>query len=143
MNPSEISPRTALIVDDEDQLLRLMVRLLEGAGYRVWGAPDGVEALKLFREHAAEIDLALIDVMHPPGAGASDLLPELLAERPDLAVILTSGDALPEDLEEKLTSIDGNFLRKPFLPKALLRLVEGVGKAAKASPGRPAAPGID
>jgi CheY-like chemotaxis protein len=140
MNPSEIRSRTALIVDDEDQLLRLMVRLLEGAGIRVWAARDGVEARQLFREHASEIDLALIDVLHPPGAGAADLLPELLAQRPDLDVILTSGDALPEALEEKLASAGGRFLRKPFAPRTLLRLLQGddgTAQAVAAPPGPP------
>ncbi len=153
MNPPEISPRTALIVDDEEQLLRLMARLLEGVGVRVWAAKDGVEARELFREHAAEIDLALIDVIHPPDAGAADLLPELLAEQPDLEVILTSGDALPEALEEALASIGGRFLRKPFAPKALLRLIqrddktastaktEQVGKPPPRSP-HPPTPGV-
>lgn len=140
MNPSEISSKTALIVDDEDQLLRLMVRVLEGARYRVWAAKDGIEAMNLFREHAADIDLALIDVMHPPGAGAADLLPKMLAERPDLDVILISGDALPEALEGELTSIGGSFLRKPFAPKALLRLLEGVGGSAEAPPDPPPGP---
>ena len=95
--------RTALIVDDEDQLLRLMVRVLERAGYGTWSARDGVEALRLFHEHASEIDLVLLDVIHPPGAGAIDLLPALLAQRPDLDVILTSGDVLPES-DRKHTS---------------------------------------
>lgn len=123
MNP----PKTVLIVDDEDPLLRLMVRVLERAGHLTWSAHDGVEALRVFHEHVSEIDLILLDVIHPPGAGAIDLLPALLAERADLDVILTSGDSLPAPLEELLVSIDGRFLRKPFAPKALLRMLEDSG----------------
>ena len=118
------APRSALIVDDEPQLLRLMARLLERAGYQTWLAGDGVEAGEIFDEHVEDIDLALIDVMHPPGAGAADLLPELLAKKPDLEVILTSGAALPDALAETLTAIGGRFLRKPFVPNALMRLLE-------------------
>jgi DNA-binding NtrC family response regulator len=128
MNPADTvqksAPRTVLVVDDEESLLRLMVRLLERADYQVWAAKDGTEARELFHQHAAEIDLALIDVFHPPGAGAEDLLPELLEHKPDLDVILTSGDVLPAPLEEILTRIGGRFLRKPFVPKALLRLLD-------------------
>jgi CheY-like chemotaxis protein len=116
--------RTALIVDDEEQLLRLIARVVAQGGYQTWTARDGVEALRLFREHTAEIDLLLLDVFHPPGAGAADLLPELLAEKPDLDVILTSGDALSEELDRALTAIGGRFLRKPFAPKALLRMLD-------------------
>ncbi len=121
--------RSALIVDDEDQLLQLMVRLVERAGYRTWAVRDGVEAMRVFREHVDEIDLALIDVLHPPGAGAVDLLPKLLAKKPDLEVILTSGDALPEPLERALGEIGGSFLRKPFVPKTLAHLL-GAGSTS-------------
>ena len=127
--------RTALIVDDEDQLLRLMARLVERGGYQTWTARDGVEALRIFREHQGEIDLLLLDVFHPPGAGAVDLLPELLAEKPDLDVILTSGDALSEELDRELVAIGGRFLRKPFSPRALLDLLDAATTAHSASGG--------
>jgi DNA-binding NtrC family response regulator len=116
--------RTALIVDDEDQLLRLLVRVLERAGYATWAAGEGAEALRVFHENASEIDLVLLDVIHPAGGGAADLLPAMLAQRPDLQVILMSGDVLPEPLALKLASIGGQFLRKPFVPRTLLRMLE-------------------
>jgi DNA-binding NtrC family response regulator len=154
MNPADTTvqksapkgaPRTALIVDDEEPLLRLMVRLLERVDYQVWAAKDGTEARALFRKHAAEISLALIDVVHPPGAGAEDLLPELLEQKPDLDVILTSGDVLSPSLEGILSRIGGRFLRKPFAPKALLRLLdEKAGNEVSESPasGQAAGPGV-
>jgi len=51
-------------------------------------------------------------------------VPEFLAERPEIDVILTSGDALPEALEDLLLRIGGRFLRKPFAPKSLLNMIE-------------------
>ena len=65
----------------------------------------------------------LLDVIMP-GPGAEEILPQLLSERSDLKVILMSGDVLPESLESELADIGGDFLRKPFVPKSLLRLVE-------------------
>ena len=115
--------KTALIIDDEAQLLRLLVRVLERAGYQTWGAEDADAGLRLFREHLQEIDLVLLDVIMP-GPGAEEILPQLLSERSDLKVILMSGDVLPESLESELADIGGDFLRKPFVPKSLLRLVE-------------------
>jgi DNA-binding NtrC family response regulator len=133
---------TALIVDDEEQLLRLMERVIQRAGFRTLTASDGDEALRIFRASAAEIDLVLLDVILSPGDGAAELLPKLLGERPELRVILTSGDALPEELEAKLAAIGGQFLRKPFAVKALVRVVQGdpIGTAAahraRSTPGR-------
>ena len=117
------APRTALIVDDEDQLLRLMTRVLEREGTRVLGAATADDARHLFRENADEIEIVLLDVMMPGGDGAEVLLPEFLAVRPEIGVILTSGDALPETLEVLLGRIGGRFLRKPFVPKSLVRML--------------------
>ncbi len=117
-------PRTALLVDDEEQLLRLMTRILERAGVRVLCAANADEARRLFRENTDEIEIALLDVLMPGGGGAAVLLPEFLTERPELDIVLTSGDALPETLEIELGRIGGRFLRKPFVSKSLLRILE-------------------
>ena len=134
--------RTALIVDDEAQLLRLLTRVLERAEYTVWPAETASEAIRLFSEREDDFDLAVIDVMMP-GGGAATILPKLWDRRPDLRVILTSGDALPTEFETLLATGIGQFLRKPFVPKTLLRMLsEGdpeaertVGEATRILPG--------
>lgn len=87
--------RSVLVVDDDEQLLRLMV--------------------------------CLLDVSLAPGGGAAEWLPLLHARAPGLEVLLMSGDALPEPLESELSRRGGRFLRKPFAPKALLRLIAEPG----------------
>jgi two-component system, NtrC family, response regulator len=116
--------RTVLLVDDEESLRRLLSRVVERGGSQVIAAANAREARRLFREHMSEIDVVLLDVIMPGGEGAAVLLPEFIAERPTLKVILTSGDALPVELEQELKRIGGQFLRKPFVPKALLRLLD-------------------
>ncbi|MEM9175700.1 MAG: response regulator [Myxococcota bacterium] len=116
--------RTALIVDDEDQLLRLMTRVLEKAGARVLAARDATEARALFAAHASEIDLLILDVTLPGGDGAEALLPEFVAQRPSARFIVASGDDPPTALLADLQRIGGHFLRKPFVPKELIRLVQ-------------------
>ena len=91
-------PRTALVVDDEDQLLRLMARVIERRGDRVLVASTADEARALFRKHAAVIQIAVLDVTMPGGDGAEALLPELLDLCPMLEVIVMSGDAMPPGL---------------------------------------------
>ena len=126
--------RTALIVDDEDQLLRLMTRVLEREQVRVLTAKDGTEARALFSAHENEIDLLVLDVSLPDGDGAERLLPEFLARRPAARFIVASGDEPPVGLAAELTRIGGHFLRKPFVPKELIRLVR---ESAPAPSGRP------
>ena len=129
---------TALIVDDEDQLLRLMTRLLEKAGIRVLAAQDADEGRALFAAHASEIDLLVLDVTLPGGDGAEQLMPEFLAHEPMVHVIVASGDEPPDELAAELRRIGGHFLRKPFVPKQLLRLIDDL--KAKTAPRSPVAP---
>ncbi len=128
--------RTALIVDDEASLLRLLATVFERAGYRALVAANAAEARRVFAENRAAVDLVLLDVVMPGGEGAERLLPEILAERPDVRVIVASGDEPPASLTAELDRIGGSFLRKPFLPRALLRLLDaerGAGRAPAAS----------
>ncbi len=114
-----------LVADDEPALLRLMRRVLEGAGHCVHCAPDADLALELFLAHRDELSVAILDVIIPP-AGIADSLEAMLAQRSNLAVVLSSGDVLDARVSELLTRCDGEFLHKPYLPKALLEMVERV-----------------
>lgn len=131
--------RTALVIDDEEQLMRLIVRILEKGGFEVLSALTAEAGLALFRARAQSIDVTLLDVQLPD-MGAAELLPRLLDERPDLRLILTSGADLPLDLERQMNAVGGGFLRKPFVPKTLLRMLEDASKPGDTSsppPGRP------
>lgn len=127
--------RTVLVADDEDQLLRLIVRLVEKDGGRALAAATANEARDLFAEYRETIDAVLLDVSMQEGDGAQKLLPEFRAARPDLNVIVTSGDALPTALADDLEEAGGHFLRKPFAPRALSRLLDEVMAGEQASSG--------
>jgi DNA-binding NtrC family response regulator len=111
-----------LVVDDELQLLQLLIRVLERAGYRVFSAADGAEAISVFRDRHREIGLTVLDVKIPPNP-VDEVLASMLALRDDLQVILTSGDELPDLLRDSLSACGGVFLRKPFSPKTMVRAV--------------------
>lgn len=121
------SSKTALVVDDEAQLLRLVVRVLERAGWQARTAETAADALEVFRDHVDEIDLVLLDVNLSGRGGAEELFPQLLEMKPSLEVLVMSGDALPDSMAEPLALVGGQFLRKPFVPKTLMRFLEGAG----------------
>ena len=125
---------TILIVDDEPPLLRLLIRVLEREGLRVLSAQDGEAAVELFAEHADEIDVLVLDVIIPP-KGAAQVLDAVLERKPDLALVLTSGDRLEPDLRQRLQERGGVFLHKPFLPRLLLRTVREMASADGAPAG--------
>jgi DNA-binding response OmpR family regulator len=116
------SPRV-LIAEDEPQLLRVLVRVLEKQGYAVVSAADGKAAIDALRKIPAAIDAIVLDAgIGPEGAGA--VLDVLSAEQPQVGVILTSGARLADSLRSRLLASNGLFLLKPFPPSVLVKAVE-------------------
>ncbi len=112
-----------LIVEDEVALLRLMTRVVEKAGHQTYSAIDGREALEVFAANHAEIEAAILDINIPPH-GVAEVLDRILVIRPDLAVVVTSGDIPSREVNELLARCGGEFLGKPFVPKALTDALE-------------------
>lgn len=73
---------TILLVEDEDALLAVAIRMLEKGGYHVLEARNGSEALGIATQHSGRIDLVLTDVIMPEMSGGA-LAERLRAVRPD------------------------------------------------------------
>lgn len=104
---------TILVVEDE-QLVRAMTRrTLERAGYRVYEAANGAEALTIARELGTQVDLLLTDIVMPV-MGGRELASALQLERPDLCILFMSG--YTHEREAHLSAGGGisHFLHKPF-----------------------------
>lgn len=122
------SPRgaeTVLVVEDEESVRRLLSQILRMRGYQVLEAADGEQALALFREGGAGIQLVLTDVIMPK-MGGSELAARLLALRPDLPLVFMSGypDAQFSGIDPR--SAGRRFLRKPLMPDALASAIREV-----------------
>ena len=114
-----------LVVDDEPSVLSVLERLLQRCGYRTVHAENGIDALRVFSEHADEIALVITDIMMPRMDGV-DLICELLRRRPGLPCIAASGLMTLQDqvrIGELKTHGVKSFLSKPFSAEALLRMV--------------------
>jgi two-component system cell cycle sensor histidine kinase/response regulator CckA len=121
---SVATPGTVLVVEDQDRVRDVVVRVLREAGYRVLEASDGESTLTQVHELQA-IDVLVTDIVMPKLDGRS--LAARLRERwPDLRVLFTSGYA--EDTDRAWLASDENaaFLPKPFTPRELLEAVEKV-----------------
>ena len=102
-----------LLADDEQAIRDLMAMELRSSGYRVVTAANGAEAVSLFRQHADDVRLFITDSSMPVMDGLQ-AVKELRAERKELPVIFTSGQA--EDFSET----DVMVLNKPFAVDELL-----------------------
>jgi two-component system cell cycle sensor histidine kinase/response regulator CckA len=120
--PETPAQQTLLVVDDQSQLLRLLVRVFEKHGSRVLSAESVPEADEVLAAHAQEIDALVLDVIIPP-AGVDPLLSRMGSLRDDVGVVLTSGEELGSALRQRLESLGGVFLRKPFAPAAVVDAV--------------------
>lgn len=108
-----------LLIEDEEALRSLIRYLLEDEGYGVLTAPDGSEALRLYRTYHSEIDLLLMD-LGVPGPSGIDLLLRLKSLNPQAKIIVSSGN-LDTGLRGELKSAGAcGFIAKPFLAEAAL-----------------------
>jgi CheY-like chemotaxis protein len=104
---------TILLVEDENALRKLQVRILTDAGYRVLEAPDGAQALRIAAEEVGEIDLVVTDI-EMPTLGGRGMVDELHELSPGLRVLFMSGYTDHEILRRGINTAETDFLRKPF-----------------------------
>lgn len=109
---------TLVLVEDEAGIRTMTRKYLETLGYKVLEADSGEEALRLFREHAATIELIVTDIIMP-GIRGDDLVREIKKRHPNTAAIFISGYMDVGQLVD-----DTLMLEKPFLFPELGRAVE-------------------
>jgi CheY-like chemotaxis protein len=115
-----IGGETILVVEDEAMLRNLTGAILRRQGYEVLEAANGPEALAVWGERKARIDLVFTDVVMPGGITGRDLGKTLQTERPGLKIIYTSGYS-PETYDDGGFFVEGsNFLSKPYRSQDLL-----------------------
>jgi len=88
-------------VDDQEPLVALMVHVLSKLGYDVIGCTSSEKALGAFAAQPHNFDAVVSDVRMPAMSGF-DLAQRILAIRPGIPILLTSGHILPEDEQTAL-----------------------------------------
>jgi PAS domain S-box-containing protein len=87
-----------MYVDDEEPLVVLATRWLGRLGYQVTGFSDSARALEAFKARPREFD-AVISDFSMPGLSGLELVRQIMAIRPDIIVVMSSGYLEPEDRE--------------------------------------------
>ena len=101
-----------VVVDDDHANVELLRRMLDRTGYRrVATTNDPGEAIELCVSEPTA--LLLLD-LHMPRAGGFEVMEAVLAQSPELRVIVFTGDASPAAAERALGSGAGSVLIKPF-----------------------------
>lgn len=118
--PEDSKPRRVLIIDDEPQLCRSLLRLLESHEVStVTSGQEGLEAVE-----TASFDVILCDVMMPEMTGRQfyEALSERHSEMAQRVVFMTGG-AFTAEANEFLKNLPNKVLDKPFDRAALMRVV--------------------
>ncbi|NLI77197.1 MAG: PAS domain S-box protein [Candidatus Riflebacteria bacterium] len=106
-----------LVMDDEDFLRDLMVRMIGGMGYQVVTAADGAEALRLFAEARAQGEpfrAAFFDLTVPGGMGGREAVAQLREGEGALPVFAVSGYSEDPAMAAPRSFRFTDSIRKPF-----------------------------
>jgi two-component system, NtrC family, response regulator GlrR len=120
MTNNELKKNTILVVDDDQDILRLICMRLISAGYQTITASDGAEALLTI--HMQRPDLVISDLRMPTLDGIN-LMESAHETNPTLPfIILTAHGSIPEAVQATQKGAF-SFLAKPFDSQVLLQLV--------------------
>ena len=112
-----------LVIDDDQQMRRLLIRILRRAGHTVHEAADGRAGIAAFKQHRPT--LVISDIVMPDMEGIETIL-ALHQEQPGLPIIAISGGSDPLYLRAAKGLGAVAALEKPFTADKLLALVDGL-----------------
>jgi CheY-like chemotaxis protein len=116
---------TVLVVEDEQAVRDLTVRMLEKLGYRLLTASSGGEAIEISRSHQGPIHLLLTDVVMP-GMSGRQLAGVLAKTRPAMRVLYLSGYTEDTVVHHGVLDSNVHFLPKPFSREVLGKKIREV-----------------
>ena len=117
--------QTALVIDDDAQIRRLMLRILAHAGYRAIEAPNGRLGVALFRTERPAV--VVTDILMPEQEGI-ETIRTMRQEAPTTRIVAVSGGGQDRNMLFLGMAMElgaDAVLAKPFHPDELLAAVKG------------------
>jgi PAS domain S-box-containing protein len=116
---------TVLVVEDEDVVRNLCVRVLDELGYKVLQAGNGGEAIALALGYGERIALLLTDVVMP-GMSGREVANRLTQIHPETRFLFTSGYTDNAIVQHGILDEGVSFIGKPYSPSAIAKKVREV-----------------
>ncbi|MBR0746067.1 PAS domain S-box protein [Bradyrhizobium japonicum] len=113
---------TILCVEDDRDVRRYVTVQLEGLGYKVISAANATEALALVAE-GTPFDLLFTDIVMAGGVNGRELAEQMVAARPSLRVLFTSGYAYDSLHAQGRATMGAPLLAKPYRKAELARML--------------------
>ncbi len=119
---------TILVVEDDEQVRNVAVRILSGQGYKMLEASQGDDAFLICAEHSGPIHLLVTDVVMPKMSGC-ELVKRISSIRPEIKVLYMSGYTDSVITYNGILEEGVKFIQKPFTIDALAaKVCEVLGK---------------
>ncbi len=119
-----------LIVDDEEQIRTLIRKYAEFEGNTVSEAGDGMEAVRLCRDHPGEYDILIMDVMMPELDGFSAVREIRKFDEKTPVLMLSARGEEYDKIHGFELGID-DYVVKPFSPKELMMRIGAILKRSR------------
>ena len=113
-----------LYADDDPICLEVGVKILETLGYKVFDARDGREAIEVFLNNQSEVNLVILDMRMPYNGGTAFF--QLKKISTNVKVLIASGYAKDEQIEEMMEQGCCGFIQKPFSIDALSQKIVNI-----------------
>ena len=130
------SSKRILLIEDDREISSTIQSVLQGAGYDVIAAPNGIEGQRLIESHKPA--LVITDMMMPRMGGFPVLEFLRTLEKPPRVIMITANEGGRHKAYAEMLGVD-EYLRKPFAMDLLLETVErilGGGDEKKAGASR-------
>ncbi|MCC5846494.1 MAG: response regulator [Verrucomicrobia bacterium] len=118
--PLPTGTETVLMVEDEDGVRRMGVRMIESLGYKILLAKDGEEGVRVAEEYEGTIDLIVTDVVMPNLSGP-EMIDRLRLSKGHIPHLYVSGFTMDKLKEHGADDSEQNLLRKPYNRETLAR----------------------
>ncbi|MEN8210651.1 MAG: ATP-binding protein [Thermodesulfobacteriota bacterium] len=104
---------TILLVDDEEEIVNVGKNFLKKLGYKPLVARNGLEAVEIFKIHKDKISLVVLDLIMPEMSGKQTFA-EIKKIQQNSKILISTGYAVDDKIEELLDQGCQGFIRKPF-----------------------------
>jgi DNA-binding response OmpR family regulator len=118
--------KKVMAVDDQSDIISLMKRILEGAGYKFVGCTSGEECLEKYEKEKP--DLVLLDIMMP-GTDGWHVYKRLKTVNPKQKIAFLTALGVPPEVKEGMRDLGAaDYITKPFEPQELVEKVNAILK---------------
>jgi PAS domain S-box-containing protein len=102
-----------LVVDDEEQVCKMLTKMLTRLGHQVVSCSDGMDAIDYYRQSWHQVDLVILDLVMPR-LGGRDAYLKMREINPDIRILLTTGTSSHREARQLLSEGVTSILEKPY-----------------------------